>query len=303
VIGDMENKTSLLIKDIQKVSSERLPVDKVERMIDFLGVALDIPKERLDAARDFPVYLVDKNTFYEEVTKYNKQLGFEIPEEYVLDDSKREGAEAMANIFGTTVEEIKAKRTKLLEKYYRENSEIRGISICSKKGEKKILINRDEVPEIDRDEVLSHELLHSMVNTSKKGSGFNSETGYGHYLNEATVQLMNLRARYKEMDWIEFGDRIIDRSIKSAGYESQMDALIVLMRATSFGEKEFTFEKLKESYFNEEETGIKAFLVKIELIRNIPDTINKNFSMKKKMQNLFEERLEGVRESRTKKGS
>lgn len=299
----METNPVLPIKDIQKISGEKLPTDKVSGTVDFLGEALNIPKERMEAARNTPVYLVDKDIFFEELSKHIKNLGFKIPEEYVIDESKRESAEAVASIFGTTVEETKAKRTKGLEDFYKEYSMTRGISICSKKGEKMILINRDEVPETDRDEVLAHELLHSMVETPKNGGGFNSETGYGHYLNEATVQLMTLRAKHKDMDWSEFSEKVINRSIKSVGYESQMDALLVLMKATTFGSEEYSFEKLKEDYFSVEDEGVKAVLVKMHLVRGTPDTIGKLSGMKKKMQDLFEARLETVRQPRTKKGS
>jgi hypothetical protein len=288
----MESKSGLPLKDIQNVSREKLSSDKVSGVVDFLEKALNIPKERIEVVRNTPVYLVGKDIFFDEISKHAKQLGFKIPEEYVLDESKRESAEVVANIFGTTVEKIKNKRTKLLEDFYKEYSMTRGVSICSKDGEKVILINRDEVSEVDRDEVLSHELIHSMVDTPEEGSGFNAKTGFGHNLNEAAVQLMNLRAKYNEMGWEDFSRGIFDGSIKSVSYRKEMGALLVLMKATSFGNEEYTFERLKGDYFGEGEAGEKAFFVKISLIRAIPDKIGEKTGMKNEMQKLFESRLE-----------
>jgi len=278
---------------------EVIPSDKVNKMVDSLGSDLDIPKDRLEIAKKSQVFLVDKDTFYEALTEHAKQLGFRIPEEYLVDENGRKGAEAVANLFGTSIEEIASKKKKQMEDFYKEYSATRGISICSENGEKMILINKDEVGEKDKDEVLTHELLHSMMDTPKHGSGFNSEIGYGHFLNEATVQLMTLRAKYKDMGWSEFSEKVINRSIKSVGYEKQVDTLLVLMRATSFGNEEYTFERLKGDYFNtDDDAGTKAVLVKMYLIKGAPDKIGTVSGMKEKMQDLFESRLEGTKTQR-----
>lgn len=290
----MESNNFLPIKDI-KSSREKVAVEKVNQTIDFLGDSLEIPKDRLDNARKSSVYVVDKDTFFDELTKHIKELGVKVPEEFIIEEAKSESMETIAEVFGTSVEEIKSKKRGELEKFYREYSLTKGISIISDNGEKTILINGDEVTEEKRDEAMSHELLHSMVDTINQGSGFNSKTGFGHNLNEATVQLMNLRAKYKEMDWEGFSKGIFDGSIESVGYREEMGTLLVLMRATSFGKDEYTFDKLKEEYFDKGEASEKAFLVKMSLIRGVPDVIGGKNGMRAEMQKLFERKLERAR--------
>lgn len=271
---------------------EVIPDDKVNRVIDFLGSSLDIPKDRLEIAKKSQVFLVDKDTFYEALTEHAKQLGFGVPEEYLVDENNKEGVEAVANLFGTSIEEIANKKKKMVEYFYNKYSMTRGISISSKEGEKMIFINNDEVSESDREEVLSHELLHSMMDTPECGTGFNSETGHGHFLNEATVQLMVLRAKYKDMEWSEFADKVIDRTINVGGYGDQINVLLVLMMATRFGDRPYVFEDLKNDYFDtENDAGTKAVFVKMRLVGGAPDSIGTEFGMKERLQNLFESRL------------
>lgn len=272
-----------------------IPVSRVNKAIDLLGSNLKIPQERLQMAEKSQVFLVDKNTFYDIVSEHVEQLGFRIPKELEIKNEDKNKAEAIYLALGTSVEEVREKKRKLVEGFYSQYSMIEGISICNKNGEKSIFINGDEVDEEKIDDILSHELLHAMVDTVNEGSGFNTEYGRYHFLNEAAVQLMALRSKYNFLDWKKFSDAVKKGDIENDAYSNQVNALLVLFEATTFGKGEYSFEDLKDLYFDMEmDSGTKAVFLKMSLFSRIPEKIGVNEKMRDNLLYIFETRLEKV---------
>lgn len=273
---------------------ERVSKDRVCQVVDFLEKNLNIPNECLKKAADTEVNLVDRDTFLEVVKRHFHNLGYETPEELVVDESKHEKMDLFYGALGTSYEEVSAKHSEAAQKFNDNYLATPGISICIDEDKSVVFINKDEIDnDWEMNDVLAHELLHSMADKTELESGFSIDGNF-HYLNEAMVQLMVVRAKNSGIEWSDFVDRYLAGKIENGHYHKQVSTLLALIKSTSFGiDGLYSFDDLIHMYFDQEyDGGIRGTIFKMNLARKIPQKLGDNENFGKELMDLFENRLE-----------
>jgi hypothetical protein len=290
----MELDNSSPEKNIPRAKIRKIDSDEITRRIDFLGQKLNIPQDQLDRARKTEILIVDKNTFFEKVQKHFKKLGIEIPEKLVINENEREKVEFLFKVLKTSAEEVSKKRNEIIKNFFDEYSETPAICY-HESGLNTILINSDEIKsDEEMDEALTHELIHSIANSSDLESGFSSG-GKFHNLNEAMVQMLVIKINNSDLEWSDFIDKYLSGKINNRHYNRELLTLLTIVKSTSFGKEGlYSFEEITNIYFNDQyDDGIRGILFKMNLFSKVPDKLDDDNEFKIKLLKLFEERLEG----------
>lgn len=252
------------IKVLQQ-TQEKVPTERISQYVDNICSRFTIPDAAKSKALACDAFIVDSNTFGQYVAFYAAHVGFYPPTLPTEKDL------IIAQALGFASDTLQQSYQIKLKRYQDEISSISnypGICLPLEPGKSTILINaasRNETPEI-----LGHELLHAMVETGNEGTGFNSETGDGHELNEASTQTLNLAVIYPDQTASQLLKSIKDQKINTA-YRTGVMGLLQMVSIVESCNPPFTLENLAERYLNSEQPpSIKALLLQWELIQNMP---------------------------------
>lgn len=248
--------------DVGKVDKEK--VRKTARGIgEFYGCNEEVVRRGLSVE----VEVVSEDDFLRGIRLFFEGIGVIAEEFEELDDEKK----AILDAMGIDPEVKKINRKKRIKEL--EESVVRwgGCVVKTKDGRDKILIKENS--ETDKDEMLTHELIHVMMGEDEDGGmGLSSERGEGKRFNEAVTQLLVLRMRYRDLSQREMFNQIRDGRIET-GYVEEIHKLLLLLEATTLSEKPLTTKDMASIYFSNDSSSMKRNLLLMRILSRIPENI------------------------------
>lgn len=211
--------------------------------------------------------VVSEERFIREVRLHLERIGAIIEEPKERSDQEKE----ILEIMGMDIEKTKINREKRIRELEESAVKWGGCVIKTEDGKFKILIN--ESANTDKEEVLTHELMHVMAGEDKDGGmGLSSENGEGKGFNEAVTQLLVLRMKHQDLSQVEMFKQIQNGRIKT-GYVKEIHKLLLLLEATTLSEKPLIVKDVANIYFSDDSSYMKRNLLLMRILSRIPENI------------------------------
>ena len=239
-------------------------VGKVSREIGNFYGCTDKAKER---GLSVEVEVVSDEDFLNRIKLFFEGLGVIEEELDEVDDDKKEVLEAM----GVNPDAKRMENERRIRELEESAVKWGGCVVRGKNGGSKILIR--EGSETDKDEILTHELIHVMAGEDVDGGrGLVSDEGEGNKFNEAVTQLLVLRMKYREITQEDMFEKINKGEIKT-GYVNEVHKLLLLLEATKLSGNPLELKEVADIYFGEDEAGVKRYLLLMKILGRTPEKI------------------------------
>mgnify|MGYP000126747621 CR=1 FL=1 len=223
--------------------------------------AYNLSEEQYQRVKDTIIQVLDKGKFSEKIILYLEEQGF-INKEKLPETPDFEEIVKMMRKDIETLKADKERQRKMAEEWTKRFG---GIHLQDKDGKSFIYI-MDNPSHNNQEPVFIHELLHAAASFGKGRSGFNTEDGKYHNLNEAATQILTLHMLYPDLDAQSLLKKIISQEITTP-YRKDVIKLLSLLYATAYSKNPITIEKLSEYYFGNED-GTKPITLALDIARN-----------------------------------
>ncbi len=241
---------------------ELMPPKDIKDAVLTLGKFFDAPKEAVEKGLKTPVYIVSPDKCAEAIKENLIDQGMLKKQVPLSEDAT---LDMVAKALGTSRREINMAQRQQEDRLQQEFSSFGGVTLTDTKGNTVIYINKEA--KTDRAEILDHELLHTMAK-NKKGSGFQSEEGEGHNLNEAMTQLLTLAKKYN-LAPDQLAIKIRKGEIKTP-YPNLVMQLAASIGASSLGPKPITVKEVARDYFKKGDPSIKRYMFGMKVAQRAP---------------------------------